>query len=167
MVGPLKKLEWTDWTLAVSDKVPIGYSHKKFIRSQVFSSFHRRNLFENEKTRPAIYEVGIKFPGYYRKRIYTMYFRTSKGCTRHKGLFSLYILRQKKVRMEVSRLLDQRFVVYMRRGVAKGKDKKKTQADIIAAAKYLDTFDYAWRKHGRSGHRKFVKNKVLLSDNAL
>ena len=167
MSGPLKKLEWTDWMLAISEKVPIGYSHMKFRRSQVFSAFHRKNLFGNDTTRPAIYEVGFKFPGYLRKRVYAMYYRTNYGNRTNARLMSLYIIRQKKVREEISRLIDERCVVYIRRGVAKDKNMKKNKETIKAASNYLNTFDYAWKRHGKSGHRNVVMKGKLVSDKSL
>lgn len=166
MVGPLKKLEWSDWYLAVCPRIPVGYSPRKFQKSSVFSAYHRRNLFDNDTKIPAVYEVGIKFSGYLKKKIHVVYYRASGSFTTNRKL-TLYILRNYKVRSEVERLIQDNCEIFIRRGVTKGKNMKKNMDEIGAADKYLNGFDYAWRRHGKRAHRKLVKKGIMLSSSAL
>lgn len=166
MTGPLKKLEWSEWYLAISQHLPMGYNYKKLQKSQMFGGCYlRRNLFDNAKNTPAVYEVGVKYT-HFKKKIHVMYNRASRGSSTNKRLI-LYIVRNKKVRSEVDRLVSMKFDIYIRRGVSKAKNKVKSMDDIKTAAGHLNSFDYAWGRHGKKGHRKVVKEKQMLSDNSL
>ena len=166
MTGPLNKLEWSEWCLAISQHLPMGYNYKKLQKSQVFGGCYlRRNLFDNDNKTPAVYEVGVKYT-HFKKKINVMYRRVSSGFGTNKRLI-LYIVRSKKVRSEVERLVSTKFDIYIRRGVSKAKSKAKSMDDIKTAAGHLNSFDYAWARHGKKGHRKIVKDKHMLSDSNL
>ena len=101
------------------------------------------------------------------KKIYAVYFWNGYHCEANKGKLTDYLLRHRKVRLEVKRLIEDRCQIYVRRASGTGKDKTTQQINMKQAVDYIKTIDYAWLRHGKERHRKVIKNKTLISDNTL
>ena len=102
-----------------------------------------------------------------RKKIYAVYFWNGYHCEANKGKLTDYLLRHRKVRLEVKRLMKDKCQIYVRRASGTGKDKTTQQINMKQAVDYIQTIDYAWLRHGKEGHRKVIKNNTLISDNTL
>ena len=168
--GPLKKLAWTDWTLAITSQPPPKIRGAKFKLSERYNVFLRKNLFDNDfYNTAAIYEVGVMLPGMRRRKIYPVFYRPSdNGFSVYKGVEAISLLSLPSVRQETHRVLKDKCHIYMRRGVPKKyKDFAEREQKMEAAKMYLKKFDYLWRKPDRHYHRKLVRNKIVLSDGAL
>ena len=130
----------------------------------------RKNLFDNDfRSTSAVYEVGVMLPGYTRRKIYPVFYRTSQwGFSVYKGVEPISILRQKTVRQQTNRVLNDECKIFMRRGVLKkSKDWEDTEQKMNKVKQYLRRFDYVWRKLDRHNHRKLVRDKIVLSDSTL
>ena len=156
--GPLLKLTWSKWILAISDSRPRGYSSAQYRRSKKAGwglTFHKQNIFD--KTTPAVFEVGVRFPEIKRRKIYVMYFKRCDSMSyRIKTVEALSLIKDRGVRNELAPLVwSNKLKVYIRRATG-SKDQVK------AASKYMHSFDYAWGWK-RKGHRKVEKNGIVLS----
>ena len=96
-----------------------------------------------------------------------MYFRASLGFRNYKYLEALSIINNPRARKEVKRLLDGNCRIYIRRALIEHTSFDEMRGNTRAISRYLQTFDYAWRHHGKRGHRKLVKHSILLSDDTL
>lgn len=94
-----------------------------------------------------------------------MYFKATLGITAYKGVEAISLIANPKVRQEANRVLGDNCQIYIRRGVMKEWTDKHEQIETLT--KHLRKIDYAWRKHGKGGHRKLVRNKIVLSDDKL
>ena len=159
--GPLKKLNWSDWFLAICHRNhPSITTSNDFNKSSIFGAYHRKSLFNKDSTVPAVYEIGVKNHAKFKRKIHVMLIRTCKGYRGNKNLIA-YLLYNKNVRKEVKRLLRNKFEIYIRRGVA----KNCVYGAVVGLGRYIrDNYDYAWHKHGKGGHRKVTKDGVMLSD---
>ena len=164
-----KGLEWSDWELSLSKDRPTGSSgffwcDFKFHEKK--NIFLRQGLFDFDTKPAAVYEIGVKFPSPKRK-IYPMYFRASLGFRNYKYLEALSIINNPRARKEVQRLLGGNCRIYIRRALIEYTSFDEMRGNTRAISRYLQTFDYAWRHHGKRGHRKLVKHSILLSDDTL
>ena len=167
ITGPLKKLAWTEWTLAISTQPPQKIRGARFKLSERYDVYLRKNLFDNDfRHTTALYEVGVMLPGVRRKQIYPVYYRQSfHGFSVYTGVEAISLL---NMRQEAYRVLRDSCQIYMRNGVPKKcKDFLDREMKMEAVKRYLERFDYVWRKPDRHHHRKLVRNKIVLSDNKL
>ena len=163
LTGPLNPLRWSEWYLSICHRIPQSLPSQRFKKSSIFGAYHRRNLFDNDTNTHAVYEIGVKKYGKWKTKKHVMYFRVCRGFSDNKSLI-LYLLLGKKIRKEVERLIGDKFEIHIRRGVV----KSGTKASVTGAGGYLlANYDYAWRWHGKKGHRKVTKDGTLLSDPAL
>lgn len=158
LTGPLLKLTWSKWILAITDSRPRGYSSTQFRRSKRAgwgSTFHKQNIFD--QTTPAVFEVGVRFPEIKRRKIYVMYFKRCDSMSyRVKTVEALTLIKDGHVRNELAPLVwPNKLKVYIRRGTG-------SKDEVRAASKYMYSFDYAlgWK---RKGQRKVEKNGIILS----
>ena len=145
--GPLKKLAWTEWTLAITSGGP-GRPIKrgaKFKYSERYNVYMRKNLFDNDfRFISAVYEVGVMLPGYKRRKIYPVFYRPSKwGISAYKGVEPIALLSQQSIRQETNRVLNVECDIYMRRGVLKNvKGHEDEEKKMKSVKEYLKRFDY-------------------------
>ena len=163
--GPIKKLlKWTDWVPAICNTLPHNYSRSEYKRPRNSQSFHRKDL-GYEVNVETLFEFGVQLER--RRKVFATFYCNHYHSPANTGRLTDYLLRHKKVRLEVERLLKEKCQIYVRRAAGRGKDKATKQFNLNEAIKYLKTLDYAWLKHGKEGHRKVVKNKILISDRTL
>lgn len=157
LVGPVKTLEWTEWTLAIyqvhhGDKANPDYKlcrHKGLERTG-----HKRVLFEKDTCNPVIFEVGVKFPEEDENvEIHAVYFKDCLSDTyRSRYLEPLEIIKIGTVRNEMLKLVTNKSKIYFRRATGSKKD-------ILKALKRMQKYDYAWGWGGKRNntHRKIEK----------
>ena len=75
--GPLKKLKWSDWKLAVCRTHPRGYTKTEFKPSRsIENACLRQRIFGNNKKTACIYEIGVRFPETNRPKMFILTLRT-------------------------------------------------------------------------------------------
>lgn len=161
--GVMKKLKWTDWFLTMCNTIPIGYSRIEFTQPRGSEYSHRQGLASKLKAK-CFYEFGVKLARC--KMIIPVCLQHCWNTKGDKGEMTRHILRNKKSRLEVDRLLKKDGKIYIRGAAVTGKGKD-TELAISNIKSQLKTIDYAWSRHGNGGHRKLIRNKIIISDDTL
>ena len=183
--GEMKYLKWTDWFLTMCNTIPSGYSRADFKQPRGSEYFHRQDLDSilnpialrtaktpksfgssgcNRVKMNAFCEFGVKLPRC--KTIIPVCLKTCWNTKGDKGILTRHILRNKKICLEVDRLMRNNCKLYAR-GASVRRTGKNTELAISNIKSQLKTIDYAWSRHGNGGHRKLIRNKIIVSDDTL
>ena len=159
MRGPLKKLKWKNWTLAVCRRHPKGYRKGLFKTSRSLPNASlRQTVFKNDISTQCIYELGVRFPEKTRRKIYVLHFRANfgTGFHVHNRAETLTIIRDKQVRRQIERLVRDGIQIFLRCAIG-------TERSVKLAVKSIHKkFDYAWGWRKRD-FREIKKHGVILS----
>ena len=156
--GPLKRLKWSNWKLAVCGAHPRGYTKTEFKKSRSLpNACLRQQLFGNDRSTPCIYEIGVRFPQHRRRKIYVLHFKAILGTGFHvyNRAETLTIVRDHFVRNQIERLVKDSMKILIRRATG-------TKRSVRLATKYLHKFDYAWGWKRRD-FRDVRKHDITLS----
>ena len=156
--GPLKKLKWSDWKLAVCSTHPRGYTKTEFKKSRsIQNASLRQKIFGNDRSTACIYELGVRFPQKNRRKIFILHFSANlvTGFHVYKRAETLTIIRDKYIKKQIERLVKDSMKVFIRCAIG-------TERVVRLAAKYLHKFDYAWGWKRRE-FREVRRHGVTLS----
>ena len=149
--------------MIVCGAIPPRYSKSDFKQPRNSSGFFRKIFAGQTGCLPSVLEFGVKLPT--GKKVWAMCYRKHyQNKDTGKYLLASLLLKNNEIHKEIESILKENCEVYLRWATPFGKDKKVKLANFEAAVSYIESFDYAWSRHGKNGHRRVLKHGVLLSD---
>ena len=164
-------LKWSDWELALLPAPPVG-KEKEWPPRASGPGFRKRQLFKGDSRQVAVYEIAVQRREGCKK--FVVFYTTTGGFALKRHTWETYLLRNRQVKAEVNRLLDEGWRVHVRRAcLNKGQRPSELRRSLDRLGRInkslLKKYDYAWRKNqlGRRSHRPLIKSGCMISDGSL